>query len=128
MLGASRKLATALWCVAMAGMGTCAPAVPVLAGAPATIAVGEMSAVRADRGHAHAVALGDALRRELGTIDGVRVAPTSRRADWVVRGSVTRLERSSHEGDNQVRCEVSLILAEARGGNVRMMLSGRAGA
>src|SRR5687768_11968154 len=115
MLGASmRKLATWLWCAALAGMATCAPAVPVLAGSHATIAVGETAftaPARTPRAASAAVALGEALRRELGAIDGVRLAPTSQRADWVVRGSVTRLERSTRDGDNEVRCEVSLILS-----------------
>lgn len=126
-MGASmRKLASWVWLTLAAGLSTCAP-VPVLATGPASVAVGE-TASRTDHPREHAQRLQAALTRELGVIDGVRLAPTVRRAEWVVRGSVTRLDRETVAGERHVRCEVSLVVAEARGGSVRMMLQGRAGA
>lgn len=72
-------------------------------------------------------ALRDALTHELDRLAGVRLTPT-RRARYVVRGSVVRLETEASEQGHRVQCEVSLIVAERRGGTVRMMLSGRAAA
>lgn len=73
-------------------------------------------------------ALREALQDELATLGGVRVANASR-ARYVVTGSLTRLERRRVGASAlEVDCEVSLILADARGGAIRMMLSGRAGA
>ncbi|MBW2463543.1 MAG: hypothetical protein JRH11_17970 [Deltaproteobacteria bacterium] len=73
-------------------------------------------------------ALRTALEEELATLGGVRLANESR-ARYIVTGSFTRLERRRVGTTSlEVDCEVSLILADARGGAVRMMLSGRAGA
>ena len=65
--------------------------------------------------------------REIGRLPSLRLAETSR-ARYVLRGSVTRLDRRASGDEVQVRCEVSLIVSEARGGSIRMMLQGRAGA
>jgi hypothetical protein len=71
--------------------------------------------------------LRNALTDELSTLGGVRVAP-EHEARWVVRGSVTRLDRRVVGHAVEVQCEVSLLVADRRGGSVRMMLNGRAGA
>jgi hypothetical protein len=72
-------------------------------------------------------ALRQALSSELVNVGGLRLESQSR-ARYVVQGSLTRLERRDIDRGMEVDCEVSLILADARGGAVRLMLSGRAGA
>ncbi len=84
------------------------------------IAIGEMSAPGPLRG-----ALRDALRDELGGVDGVQVT-NARRARYVLRGSVTRIDAEPQS--ERLECEVSLILADRRGGNIRLILEGRAAA
>lgn len=93
--------------------------------APPAIAVGEMAASAG--GVATASALGDAVESELSSRRDVRLAPDARRARFVLRGTVVQLERRQVSDGLEVRCEVSLIVAD-RGGSVRAMLSGRAGA
>jgi len=72
-------------------------------------------------------ALRQALSSEIESLGGLRLA-NPEHARYVVQGSLTRLDRRTIEHGMQVDCEVSLVLADARGGAVRMMLSGRAGA
>ena len=119
----------AAWLVAatFAVVQTCAPAVPVLAQHPGftNVAVCETGATVATPGAARA--LRQALADELGLATGLRLAPVPS-ARYVVRGSVTRLVQEPADDDVSVRCEVSLLVAEARGGNVRFVLSGRASA
>jgi hypothetical protein len=90
-----------------------------------SVAVGETAAL------AEAAALGPELRvalaEELSQNPDLRLAPLQA-ASVVVRGSITRLERTSSGSHGQVRCEVSLIVADRRGGSVRAMVSGRASA
>ncbi len=69
--------------------------------------------------------LREALSAELDALSGVRLAPTPR-AQYVLRGSVTKLEVRGEAERRQIECEVSLVVADRRGGSVRMMLSGRA--
>jgi hypothetical protein len=95
--------------------------------APTSIAVGETGTSGRVEQDA-AIALGTALSRAIASRDDVRLSLDPSRARYVVRGSVTRLEEREVEDGLEVRCEVSLIVAEARGGQVRAMLSGRAGA
>jgi hypothetical protein len=123
----ARTLATWLIAATVAFLETCAPAVPVFADGPRTsvVAVGETGAQTSSPGDAGA--LRDALVREIGRLPSLRLAETNR-ARYVVRGSVTRLDRQTSGSEVQVRCEVSLIVSEARGGSIRMMLQGRAGA
>ncbi|MCB9621014.1 MAG: hypothetical protein H6724_16365 [Sandaracinus sp.] len=85
------------------------------------IAIGETAAP----GEVVESQLREALNEELGEVRGVRVAPTPR-AQYVLRGSVTRLEVRGDADRRQLECEVSLVVADRRGGAVRMMLSGRA--
>lgn len=94
--------------------------------APPAIAVGEMAATAG--GPRAATALESAIETELASRHDLRLAPDARRARYVVRGSVVQLERRQVSDGLEVRCEVSLIVADARGGSVRAMLSGRAGA
>lgn len=119
----------AAWLVAatLAMVQTCAPAVPVLAqqAGLTSVAVGETGATVATPGAASE--LHQALADELGLAAGLRLTPAPS-ARYVVRGSVTRLVQEPADDDVAVRCEVSLLVAEARGGNVRFVLSGRASA
>ena len=87
------------------------------------VALGEMGASRP----AMAAALTGAVEDELRQRDDVTLAPTGR-AELVLRGSVVRMERHRVGQDLEVRCEVSVIVADARGGSIRAMLRGRAGA
>lgn len=90
-----------------------------------SVAVGETAAL------AEAAVLAPELRAaladELAHRPEMRLAPM-RSASLVVRGSITRLERVRSGDHGQVRCEVSLIIAERRGGSVRAMVRGRASA
>lgn len=85
------------------------------------IAIGETSAPEADVEGA----LRRALSEELGAVNGVSLT-SSRRARWVLRGSVTRLDVQRDGERNAIECEVSLVVAER--GSVRLMLQGRAAA
>ncbi len=88
------------------------------------IAIGETSAPGAE-GAEVAGALRRALSEELDAVSGVSVT-SSRRARWVLRGSVTRLDVLQDGERNAIECEVSLVVAEH--GSVRLMLQGRAAA
>jgi len=124
MPGAKRLAAWLLWAALAAGQ-TCAPAT-AFATPDASVAVGSTGSRTGDA--SDAAALRTALRRELDALGSVRVAASERRAQYVLRGSVTRLDARDVGRETEVRCEVSLIVAEARGGSIRLLLSGRAGA
>ncbi len=69
-----------------------------------------------------------ALRSALATHPSVTLSPDRTHARFVVTGSVVEL--SQHplaEGEREIRCRVSLVVADAHGGAVRAMLEGRAG-
>ncbi len=85
------------------------------------IAIGETSAPEAEVEGA----LRRALSEELGAVRGVSVT-SRRRARWVLRGSITRLDVRRDGERNAIECEVNLVVAER--GNVRLMLQGRAAA
>lgn len=123
----ARPLATWLTAAVVAWMQTCAPPLPALALGPSTsmVAVGETGAQTSSPRDAGA--LRDALVREIGRLPSLRLAEPNR-ARYVVRGSITQLDRRARGSEVEVRCEVSLVVSEARGGSIRMMLSGRAGA
>lgn len=93
--------------------------------APPAIAVGEMAATAG--GPRTADALESAIETELSGRRDVRLATDERRARYVLRGSVVQLERREVSDGIEIRVAVSLIVAD-RGGSVRAMLSGRAGA
>ncbi len=121
-----REHRLAAWlCMATLALGaTCAPETGrAQRGAITSVAVGSTGALSTDP--ALGPALRSALADELGDVGNVRV--TSRgRARYIVRGSVTRLERQSIRGRTHIECEVSLIIAGRRDGAVKLMLSGRA--
>lgn len=94
--------------------------------APPAIAVGEMATQAGDQ--LSADALGDALSRALSGRDDVRLAVDAARARYVLRGSIVRLTQRDLQDGLEVRCEVSLVVSDARGGAIRALLSGRAGA
>ncbi len=87
---------------------------------PVRVALGELSGARAPE-------LGEALRDTLRRTRDVRLTDRPR-AQLVLRGSVQRIERRVVDGQVQIDCEVSVIVADARGGAIRAMLRGRAGA
>lgn len=87
---------------------------------PVRVALGELGGDRAE-------AFDAALREALSRTPEVRLTEP-RRAQLVLRGSVQHLERRIVDGQVEVRCEVSVIVADARGGAIRAMLQGRAGA
>jgi len=90
-----------------------------------SVALGELGSLSGDEGQRDA--LRDALSAELGRMRELQVEPAAR-ARFVLRGSIVRLDREQAGEGERVRCEVSLIVAERRGGAVRMMLTGRAAA
>lgn len=69
--------------------------------------------------------LREALSAEMSMNPRLRLS-APRAARLVIRGSITRLERSSVDGRGQVRCEISLVVAERRAGTVRALLRGQA--
>lgn len=71
--------------------------------------------------------LAEAMRDELGRNPEVRVV-APQRAELVLEGTLTQLRRRVVDGELEVRCEVSVIVSDARGGALRAMLTGRAGA
>ena len=91
--------------------------------APVRVAVGEIEAARPALADELSGALEDALREH----DDVRLT-TTRGAELVLRGSLVSVERRRVDRQLEVRCEISLIVADARGGAIRAMLRGRAGA
>ena len=112
-----------MW-VALAMTICCVPLASHAQRAPVRVAVGEVG----DSGGAGtALALSSAIGQALEENPEVRLTTTPR-AQLVVRGSVVRLERRQVDGELEVSCEVSLIIADARGGSIRAMLRGRAGA
>jgi hypothetical protein len=135
-------LAAWLSWAAIAWGQTCVPGVPVLAAPPvefgergggtAVVAIGEtgVAAAAPDVGLGEptmaAAALRDALTREVARMPSLRLAPVTH-ARYVLRSSVTRMEHVARAGEAEVRCEVSIVVADARG-NIRLMTSGRAGA
>jgi hypothetical protein len=71
-------------------------------------------------------ALRDSLEDALRHSKGLR-RTSAARAHHVLHGRIRALERSRHtDGQAQVRCEVSVIVAERRSGAIRIMLRGAA--
>ncbi|HJL17389.1 MAG TPA: hypothetical protein RMH99_17100 [Sandaracinaceae bacterium LLY-WYZ-13_1] len=109
-------VATAVLCVPMATRAQ---------RGPVRVALGELGA--SEGGPRTARALEAAIERALRDREDVRLVGAGR-AQLVLRGSVVRLERRRVGRALEVRCEVSVIVADARGGSIRAMLRGRAGA
>lgn len=74
-----------------------------------------------------AAALDAALHETLAAQPGVRVEGRVTRARYVITGSIIEWTRREVGDDHEVRCAVSIVVADAHG-SVRAMLSGRAGA
>ncbi len=125
MARAKRLAARPLLTVVLAMAALCAPRAIEAQQGSLRIAVGEVAAN--DGGPGAAQALSRALVEALEAQPEIDVAP-ARRAQLVVRGSVVRWDRQAVDGGVEVRCEVSLIVSEARGGSIRAMLRGRGGA
>ena len=70
-------------------------------------------------------ALRHALSEELTTAEDVHVVDR-RRASYVLRAAVTRMDLRRDGQRNRLECEVSVTVEERRTGAVRMMLAGRA--
>ncbi len=126
---ASRLAARPLLAVALAMVALCVPrAIEAQRGRrraqTVRIAIGEVAASRGGPGAA--AAFSQALEEALEAQPQVDLAP-ARRAQLVVRGSVVRWDRHAVHDGVEVRCEVSLIVAD-RGGSIRAMLRGRGGA
>ncbi|GAB4207287.1 MAG: hypothetical protein OHK0013_24760 [Sandaracinaceae bacterium] len=69
-----------------------------------------------------------ALRTALASHPSVTLSADRDHARFVVTGSVVELsERDLAPDEREVRCRVSIVVADARGGSVRAMLEGRAG-
>lgn len=73
-------------------------------------------------------ALSAVLRDEVERAPDLTLVEDAAGADLVLRGSVTRMEHAERHDSHEVRCEVSLIVAEAEIGAIRATLRGRAGA
>lgn len=105
-----------------------------LAGGPApalgqrgrlTVAVGDTGARVG--GDVAAAALEDALHATIAARADLREEERPGRARYVVTGSVTELRSRSTADGHEVHIAVSIVVAD-RGGSVRAMLAGRAGA
>jgi len=93
--------------------------------APA-IAIGETAVAAGDS--QLSAALSAAMASELERRSDVRLARGRRDARYVMRGSVVQLEERNVSDGLEVRCAVSIVVADAHGGSVRALLFGRAGA
>lgn len=89
-------------------------------GAPLTVAVAELSGTS----RATEEALRTAVTTNLASVRGYRIGPL-RDADLVLRGGV-KTHRYGQGDGRGVRCEVSIVLADRRGGRIKMILSGKA--
>lgn len=88
------------------------------------VAIGDTGAVVG--GAPAAAALGQALELALTDRADLRVSDASH-ARFMVTASVTELSERDSGAEREVRCAVSVVVAD-RTGNVRAMLAGRAGA
>jgi hypothetical protein len=89
------------------------------------VSVGDTGAVVG--GSPVADALEVALHDAIAARPDLRDESLPRRARYVVTGSVTELHTEATSGGHEVRIAVSIVVAD-RGGSVRAMLAGRAGA
>jgi hypothetical protein len=97
-----------------------------VASAHTAIAIGDFAPIQGQAGSDNE--LEQAIRWALSTHPSVTLSPDRTRARFIVTGSVVEL--SHHlvaQGEREVRCRVSIVVADARGGSVRAMLEGRAG-
>ncbi|MFN7697814.1 MAG: hypothetical protein ACK6CU_03115 [Deltaproteobacteria bacterium] len=102
------------------------PRARAVANAQTAIALGEFASVGGQAGSDNELEL--AIRSALTTLPSVTVSPDRARARFVVTGSVVELTHHVlAQGEREVRCRVSIVVSDARGGAVRAMLEGRAG-
>jgi hypothetical protein len=127
MAGASKLAARPLVAVALAMAALCVAGATTEAqrGGSLRVAIGEVGASDGDPGTVRAFS--QVLSETLAAQPLVDVTP-AQRAQIVLRGSVVRWDRRPVEDGLEVRCEVSLVVADARGGSIRAMLTGRGGA
>jgi hypothetical protein len=95
--------------------------------APPSIAIGEVAGTPSGGARTREV-LANVLANQLASRDDVRLANDHRRARYVLRGSLVQLDQREVADGIEVRCEVSLVVSDARGGAIRALLTGRAGA
>lgn len=69
--------------------------------------------------------LNDSMHDNLSQQRGVQLV-SREQADFVIWGAVTHLSNRVQQGEREVDCNVSVIVAEARGGSIRFTLAGRA--
>jgi hypothetical protein len=69
--------------------------------------------------------LNESMRLSLTQQHGLQVVERAQ-ADFVLWGSVTRLSDRVDRGKREVDCNVSVIVADAVGGSIRLTLAGRA--
>ncbi len=97
-----------------------------VANAQTAIAIGDFAPIGGQPGSDNELEL--AIRSALATHPSVTVSTDRTRARFIVTGSVVELShRFVAQGEREVRCRVSIVVADARGGSVRAMLEGRAG-
>jgi hypothetical protein len=90
-----------------------------------TVAVADIAAHDGNGFAAEALRLViDEALREVG---GIRVT-TQQRATYIVRGSITELKQSHEGGDRRIDCQVSIVVSDAQGGAMRLLLAGRGAA
>ncbi|MCZ7685422.1 MAG: hypothetical protein M5U28_44260 [Sandaracinaceae bacterium] len=124
MMARAKRLAARSVVIALAAAAMCVPSASGAQRGPLRVAIGEVgSSGGPDAARALTRAIAEALEQQ----PAIDVAP-ARRAQLVVRGSISRWEQRAVSGGLEVRCEVSLVVTEARGGSIRAMLRGRGGA
>ena len=122
------KLAAWLLGAALVAVGIYVPTVGVGAqlgpnGQPTAVAIGELSAVQPTSTQVLQQALTQAVEQN----PNLRLSRSHRRARYVLRGSVTRVDQRAVGEETEIRCAVALIVAD-NNGNIRATLSGRGGA
>ncbi len=100
---------------------------PIAAGQRGAVAVSVGDTGASVGGSPVADALEIALHDAIAARPELRDESHPRRARYVVTGSVTELQSRPTRGGHEVRIAVSIVVAD-RGGSVRAMLAGRAGA
>lgn len=97
-----------------------------VANAHTAIAIGDFASLAGHAGTDNELEL--AIRSALASHPQVTVSPDASHARFIVTGSLVEMShRVLTQGESEVRCRVSIVVADARGGSVRAMLEGRAG-
>lgn len=122
---ARRGLVSVSLLAAWLGVSLVGADVDAQARARTSVVVGEMGARQGGPGAQED--LSSAMRTVLASHPNVTLAEDRRSARFLVSGSVVELDEHEVGDEHEVRCRVSIIVADARGGSVRAMLEGRAG-